>query len=167
MGRFFFGILVIGLVSVSFGQEKFQNTIENKEIDTNISDDNLQYSIPTFEITPSLSYLRQITPQNYQLMEINLDIDLRKKEHRNNTPLLQLPENKFVQSEYPNTLTVAPKTKSSSFQITGRGGYSNNIYSTRNRYSNSSTNNNGIQNNAYQDASLHTRFYNPFIGLPY
>lgn len=163
MARIVFGILLMGISFISFGQEKPEKRIGWKKIGTYISDEHAQYRIPQIKIIPSLSYIRQIAPQNYQLMEINLDIDLRKKENRNHTPILQLPENQFIQSEYSATLSVAPKTNTRSFRVTGGVGYDSTFYN--NQRSNNS--NGGIKNNAYKDVSLYTGIYCPATGLPY
>ncbi|WP_299216714.1 hypothetical protein [uncultured Aquimarina sp.] len=155
-------ILFVFLLScislISYGQEKSSLTIDWETWNTQLIENDSQYALEHKEITPSLSYLREIiSTGNYFLMEINLAVDLRKQHLKKDTPILMLPENKFIQSDYAFTLpsTTTQNQNNLRFTITGNGGYN--------------ANNNGkgsIKNNAYRDASTYTGIYCPVTGIP-
>ncbi|WP_299437080.1 hypothetical protein [uncultured Aquimarina sp.] len=141
----------------SFGQEKPTFAVEWEELNVKISENTDMYTLEHREITPSLSYISQrIATGNYYLMEINLAVDLRRQHLKNDAPVLLLPENKFIQSDYsvalPTTTSVQNNFRVS---ITGNGGYNS-----------SNTSNGGIKNNAYRDASSYTGIYCPVTGVP-
>ncbi|MBW1297244.1 hypothetical protein GBO31_17150 [Aquimarina litoralis] len=125
-------------------------------LEAKFSENNSKYSLEHQEITPALSYIRQIIATgNYQLMEINLAVDIRKQHLDNETPILLLPENKFVQSEYNIAFPTAVQQGALRVSITGNGGYNS-----------SNTSNGGIKNTAYRDASTYTGIYCPVTGVP-
>ncbi|AXT54991.1 hypothetical protein D1815_04180 [Aquimarina sp. AD1] len=146
----------IGLIS--YGQEKPSLTIDWETWNTHIADNSSQYTLEHKEITPSLSYIRElISTGNYVLMEINLSIDLRKQHLENETPILLLPENKFIQSDYAFSLPNSTNQNQNNlrFTITGNGGYNTN-----------NTGKGSVKNNAYRDASTYTGIYCPVTGVP-
>ncbi|GAA0720358.1 hypothetical protein GCM10009430_20440 [Aquimarina litoralis] len=154
--RFFIGIFLVCFSFSSFGQENPSLKISWEAIGDHISEIDAKYTLEHKEITPSLSYIRKtIATGNYQLMEINLAVDLRKQHLKNETPILLLPENKFVQSEYNVAIPTATPQSAFRVSITGNGGYNN-----------SNTSNGGIKNNAYRDASTYTGIYCPVTGVP-
>ncbi|SEK55850.1 hypothetical protein SAMN04487910_0816 [Aquimarina amphilecti] len=156
--KILFGFLLSCISLISYGQEKPVLTIDWETWNTLVAENNTQYDIAHKEIIPSLSHVREIiSTGNYVLMEINLAVDLRKQHLSNETPILLLPENKFIQSDYAFNLpgTTNQNQNNLRFTITGNGGYN--------------TNNSGkgnIRNNAYRDASTYTGIYCPATGVP-
>jgi len=153
--KIFFVVLLGCIGFTSFGQEKPVLTLEFEELDVKLAKDISNYTITYREIIPSLSFITQtIATGNYYLMEINLSVDLRKQHLKNDSPILLLPENKFVQSEYAIAIPTATKNNNNArITLTGSGGYNN-------------TNNGGIKNNAYRDASTYAVIYCPVTGVP-
>ncbi|MDH7445760.1 hypothetical protein [Aquimarina sp. 2201CG14-23] len=153
----FFGLLFSTVSFVSFGQEKPIYIVEWEELDNKLSEEELYYVIELKEITPSLSFINQrIATGNYQLMEIDLTIDLRTQHLRkDSTDFLQLPENKYIQSDYALAIPSGLNERRGRITITGSGGYNS-----------SSTNNGGIKNTAYRDAGSYTGIYCPVTGVP-
>jgi len=159
MMKLFVGFLIGCISFISFGQEQPSRTISWEELDATIAKRSLNYVLIYQEITPSLSYIRQgIVTGNHTLIEVNLAVDIRKQHLEKDTPMLLLPENKFVQSEYDVAIPSNLQTNTNNLQlrITGSGGYS----------SRSTNNPGGIKNNAYRDASTYTRIYCPVTGVP-
>ncbi|WP_299311900.1 hypothetical protein [uncultured Aquimarina sp.] len=153
MVRILFGLLLGCIGFVSYGQEKTSFSLAWDEMSTHLSENDFTYTIEHKEITPSLSFIRPtISASNYQLMEINLSIDLRKQYLKNDTPILLLPENKFIQSDYAVSIPTTATKRNAKITITGNGGYN--------------SNNSGIKNTAYKDASAYTGIYCPVTGLP-
>jgi len=153
--RIFIGLILVCLSYTSFGQEKPTFTIEWEELNTQLSEINDRYTIEHREIIPSLSFISQrIATSNHYLMEINLAVDLRRQHLKNDAPILLLPENKFIQSDYAVSF---PTSTQSNFRVTvtGNGGYNS-----------SNTSNGGIKNNAYRDAASYTGIYCPVTGVP-
>ncbi|WP_405206808.1 hypothetical protein [Aquimarina sp. LLG6339-5] len=154
-----FPILLLSFISLTcYGQEKPLLTIDWETWNTQIVNNSSQYTLEHKEITPSLSYIRElISTGNYVLMEINLSVDLRKQHLENETPILLLPENKFVQSNYAFSLPNNANQNQNNlrFTITGNGGYNAN-----------NSGKGGVKNNAYRDASTYTGIYCPVTGVP-
>jgi len=155
-------ILFIFLLScisiISYGQEKPLLTIDWETWNTQLIENDSRYTLEHREITPSLSYIREIiSTGNYFLMEINLSVDLRKQHLKNEAPILLLPENKFIQSNYAFSLPSTENQNQNNlrFTITGNGGYNTN-----------NSGNGNIKNNAYRDASTYTGIYCPVTGIP-
>ncbi|KAA1245059.1 hypothetical protein [Aquimarina sp. RZ0] len=158
----FFALLLGCLSFISFGQEKPSYILEWQELSDSLSEENVSiYTITQREIVPSLSFIKQYAvTENYQLMEVDLTKDIRKQHLRPDTPMLRLPENKFIQSDYTIAIPTATNREHTGLTISGSaGGYGFNGY-------NFSTNNTGIKNSAYKDASLYTGVYCPVTGLP-
>ncbi|MHA7059134.1 hypothetical protein ACWGOQ_0018045 [Aquimarina sp. M1] len=154
--RIFLGLLFTSFCCITFAQEKVSLSIEWETLNTQLSENHNRYSIVHKEIIPSLSHTRpEISIGHYRLMEINLAVDLRKQRLKDETPILLLPENKFIQSDY--AVSIPTKTKNDiNITITGNGngGY------------NSNTTSGGVKNTAYKDASTYTGIYCPVTGLP-
>lgn len=160
MMKLFFGFLIGCIGFISFGQEKQPTrAISWEALDAIVAKRSLDYTLIYQEIVPSLSYIRKgIATGNYTLMEVNLAVDIRKQHSEKDTPLLLIPENKFVQSEYHVAIpsTIQNNTNNMQLRITGSGGY--------NRRSTNNTG--GVKNNAYRDASTYTGIYCPVTGVP-
>ncbi|WP_299241260.1 hypothetical protein [uncultured Aquimarina sp.] len=155
MIRIFLGLLLACIGFTSYGQEKTSFSISWDEMNTHLSENDFMYTIEHREITPSLSFIKPIVSVGtYQLMEIDLSVDLRKQHLKNDTPILLLPENKFIQSDYAVAIPSTVKSNAR-ITITGNGGYNS-----------SNTNNGGVKNTAYRDASTYTGIYCPVTGLP-
>ncbi|MFD2562533.1 hypothetical protein [Aquimarina rubra] len=153
--RIFFVLLLGGFGFMTFGQEKPSLAIEWESLNAQLSESYTQYTIEHQEIIPSLSYIRSIVSTgNYQLMEIDLTVDLRRQLIKDDRPMLLLPENKFVKSDYYVAIPTIEKSDAS-ITITGNGGYNN-----------SNPNNGGVKNTVYEDASTRTGIYCPVTGLP-
>ena len=150
--------LLLGCISfISFGQENPIQTIDWNELDAKLSENNLNYTIEYMEIIPSLSFVNQIVSTGtYYLMEVNLAIDLRQQYLKKDTPILLLPENKFIQSGYTFSIPSTPKNNAQ-ITITGNGGYSNS----------SSGGSNTVKNTVYRDASTYTGTYCGATGIIY
>lgn len=159
-----FIVIFLGCISFySYGQERPSYLLEWQEWSDSLSEDILStYTIAQTEIIPSLSFINQYNVSgNYQLMEIDLTRDIRKQHLRPDTPMLQLPENKFIQSDYALAIPTATNSNRNGLTITGSaGGYGINGYNS------STTNTYGIKNTAYKDASFYTGVYCPVTGVP-
>ncbi len=133
--------LVIGFLSfLSYAQEKTIQSI----------------SIEWEQLSAPLSFTnKESINTKYQLLEVDLSVDLRKQYLKKNTSFMQLPENKFVQPEY-NVAIPHPNQRKVGFTISGNG-YSPNL----------SGNTGGIKNTAYKDASLYSGAFCPITGLAY
>ncbi len=152
--RIFFGLLLVCFSSTSFGQEKPSFRVDWAKLNVQLSENDYRYTLEHKEITPSLSYLHQkIITGSFYLMEIDLTVDLRNQHLKNKTPILLLPENRFIQSDYSVAIPTTERN-SARITITGNGGYNS-----------SSSNSGGIKNNAYRDASTYTGIYCPVTGL--
>ncbi len=132
--KFLLTILIVSICFVSYGQEDNLSSIaiEWEELSAPLS-----FEKSEFEIT------------KYQLLEVNLNIDLRRQSLRKSyTMLMDSPKYKDVSSIYT---VKSPKSKSSGFTISGNG-------------SNFNTTNSSIKNNAYRDAGiyLYNNHYNPY-----
>lgn len=132
--KLFLTILITSIGLVSYGQENSLSsiTIEWEELSTPLSMERNE-----FETT------------KYQLLEVNLDVDLRRQSLRKSyTMLMESPQYKDVSSIYKAN---SPKSKKSGFTISGNG-------------YNFKTNIDGLKNNAYKNADsyLHHSYYNPY-----
>ncbi len=96
---------------------------------------------------------KELKTEKYQLLEVNLTIDLREQYLRKNTSIMYLPPNQFVQSKY-NVAIPQPKTSKMGFTVSGNG---NTNLNTTGR----------IKNIAYKDASLYSGAFCPITGLAY
>ncbi|GAA4271767.1 hypothetical protein U6A24_14355 [Aquimarina gracilis] len=138
-----FLVFIFSLLSfLSFGQERTIQTI----------------SIELEQLTAPLSLVdTDVINNKYQLMEVDLSVDLRKQYLKKNTPLMLLPENKFIQQNYNVAIPGAPTNQRKvGFTISGNG------------YNSSLNRNTGdIKNNAYKDASLYSGAFCPITGLAY
>ncbi len=134
--------MLIGCISFwSYGQEK---TLQSIQIEWE------QLSAPLSLNTKSSSEINK-----YKLLEVNLDIDLRKQYLRKDTSsMMILPENKYIQSDYYVAIP-GPQNKNFSFTISGNGN------------SSSTNNSGGIKNTAYKDAGLYSGAFCPITGLAY
>ncbi len=132
--------LVIGSVSfLSYAQE---NTIES-------------ISIEWEQLVAPLSLHTKSVPNKYQLLEVDLSVNLREQYlNKDASSLMILPENKFIQPNY-NVAIPQPKTKNTGFSISGNG-YNSNL-NTSGR----------IKNTAYKDAGLYSGAFCPITGLAY
>lgn len=134
-------ILIISILSFStYSQEKTIKSI----------------SIEWEKLGAPLSLInKEIVNNKYQLMEVDLSIDLRKQYLKKNSTssFMMLPENKFIQSEY-NVAIPQSNQRNVGFTISGYG-------------YNGNRNTGGIKNNAYKDASLYSGAYCPITGLAY
>ncbi|MDY8135673.1 hypothetical protein [Aquimarina sp. 2201CG5-10] len=151
-----FTTLFLVLISIySYGQDNPTYIVDWEELNAILSEDNISYTIEFEESIPSLSYVsKNIQTQKYELMEIDLSVDLRKQELGDKASMLILPKNNFIQPNY----TVAIPTQSqpnSNFRITGNGGFG------------SSTSNGGVRNTVYKDASLYSGAFCPITGIVY
>ncbi|MBQ0733185.1 hypothetical protein [Aquimarina celericrescens] len=91
----------------------------------------------------------------YQLLEVDLSVDLRQQYLKKNaSPMMLLPDNKSIQSEY-NFSFPQPKKGNVGFSVSGNG-YNANVNSTGE-----------IKNTAYKDASLYSGAFCPITGLAY
>ncbi len=154
--KFIISILLVFVCFISFAQENSIQKINWEELNENIHTIDTRYTIEYREILPSLSFIKPIiVPDQYTLMIVDLTVDIRKKHLRDETPILQLPENKFIQSKYNVELPDHTQQRTATITITGSGGYSNNRY----------TNTNGVKNNAYKDASEYAAIYCPVTGV--
>ncbi|WP_378188164.1 hypothetical protein ACE939_06920 [Aquimarina sp. W85] len=123
-----FGLLFT-LSTLSYGQE-----VEQYVIDWKIE-------------TPSLSIVSaSITSSIFELLEVDLDQDLRRQGLRKEQPILLVEQQPKPVRKYNFTIGGS-KPKPSSFSITGSGSNLNN------------PNNAGIRNSAYQDMSRYSRIY--------
>ncbi|WP_378173467.1 hypothetical protein [Aquimarina sp. SS2-1] len=153
--RIFFGIFLSCFSFMTFAQEKPSLIVEWESLNAQLSENYTKYTIEHQDITPSLSYIRsRIATGNYHLMEIDLTVDLRRQRIKDDRPMLLLPENKFVKSDYYVAIPTIEK-RDASITITGNGGYNN-----------SNPNNGGVKNTVYEDASTRTGIYCPVTGLP-
>ncbi len=91
----------------------------------------------------------------YQLLEVDLSVDLRRQYLKKNaSPMMLMPDNKFIQSEY-NFSFPQPKKGNIGFSFSGNG-------------NNSNLNSVGrIKNTAYKDASLYGGAFCPITGFAY
>ncbi|TSE04070.1 MULTISPECIES: hypothetical protein [Aquimarina] len=111
-------------------------------------------SIEWEQLSAPISFANKALPTTtYQLMEVNLDIDLRQQALRKPaTMFLELPKSKIVSPKYS---VAIPQPKTSGFTISGSG-YNPNTNAAG-----------GIKNIAYKDASLYSGAYCPITGLAY
>ncbi|WP_025740313.1 hypothetical protein [Aquimarina pacifica] len=94
---------------------------------------------------PLMTKSTKFDTEKYQLLEVNLAIDLRQTSLRKkNTMYIETSNNHTIQKNY--TLSLSKSRKASGFTISG------NDYNL-NRKSNYS-----VKNTAYKDASLYTEF---------
>ncbi len=133
--------LVIFIGSISFLSYAQENLIQS-------------ISIEWEQLSAPISFAnKELKTSSYQLMEVNLDIDLRQQALRKPaTMFLESPKSKAISPKYNIGI---PQSKTSGFSISGRG-YNPNANTTG-----------GIKNIAYKDASLYSGTYCPITGLAY
>ncbi|WP_062058465.1 hypothetical protein [Aquimarina longa] len=132
-------ILFIGSISfLSYGQE---NSIQTIHIEWE------QLSAPL------VLHKKENNTITYQLLEVNLDIDLRQEALRDDSSMMMITSSK-KQNDTSRYNIVVSKPKTSSFTIQSNG-YNPNI------------NTNGIKNTAYKDASSYSNsFFCPATRRP-
>ncbi|WP_109300727.1 hypothetical protein [Aquimarina sp. AU474] len=130
-----FLILFFGSISIlSFGQETTIHTIEWEQL-----------------AAPLSLVVEENSVEKYQLLEIDLSIDLREQYLRKKTSILELPQEHFIAPKY-NVAIEQPK--SFSFRVSGNG-------------SSNSNNSGGVKNIAYKDAGFYSGAFCPITGLAY
>lgn len=133
--------LVVFIGSISFISYAQENPIQTIAIEWE------QLSAPLSNAN------KELKTTTYQLMEVNLDVDLRQQGLRKQaTMFLDLPKSKAISSKYN---VAIPQPKLSGFTVFGSG-YNPNTNTTG-----------GIKNTAYKDASLYSGAYCPITGLAY
>ncbi len=130
-------ILFCGLCTLSFGQE---TPIQFIKIELE------QLGAPLLVKQESLG------SEKYQLMPIDLSVDLRKQALSKNAPTLELPKEQFIAPLYS---VAVPQPQALRFTVSGNGN------------SSSFTNNGGIKNIAYKDAGFYSGAFCPITGLAY
>ncbi len=135
----FLTLLIASFSLVSFGQENATPTIV-------IAWEQLS--------APLLIHPKKESVEKYELLKVDLSVDLRKQYLKENSlPIMYLPENQYVEQEYTIAFPQS-NTNTPNFTISGNG-------------YNSNSNNGGIKNTAYKDASLYSGAFCPITGLAY
>ncbi len=130
-----FLILIFGSISIlSFGQENTIHKIEWEQLGAPIS-----------------LIAKENSVEKYQLLEVDLSVDLREQYLRKQTSILELPQEQFIAPKY-NVAIEQPK--SFSFRVSGNGASNLN-------------NNGGVKNIAYKDAGFYSGAFCPITGLAY
>ncbi len=127
-------LLFGGIGCLSFGQE-----IEIKTI--------------SFErLSEPISLVQKEDPsQKYQLMEVNLTVDVRQQALRKSAPILELPKEQFIAPLYNVSI---PQPGAFSLRVSGSG-------------FNNTQNNGGVKNIAYKDAGFYSGAFCSITGLAY
>ncbi|WP_108869073.1 hypothetical protein [Aquimarina aquimarini] len=100
---------------------------------------------------PLLLHEEEIKGKNYQLTEVDLNIDLRQQYLRKkDNSMFMMVKKKPKGGTLKHNITQIPKSKTSSFRVSGRAYNSNRTT----RYNSS-----GLKNTAYRDARLFYRSY--------
>lgn len=128
------------IISISFLCDAQENTLHS-------------ISIPWEDLSaPLLSYQEISNATKYQLQEVDLSINLREQYIRKNEPpMMYLPKNKFIQSNFHVALPQQGTQKTTGFRISG----SNNFNSNQNYPGGT------LKNTAYRDATLYNRTFYP------
>ncbi|MFL1895539.1 hypothetical protein ACJRPK_07540 [Aquimarina sp. 2-A2] len=106
----------------------------------------INYSIEWEIETPSLSILNSaIESSIFELLEVNLDEDLRRQELQKGRSILLVEKRPAPVRKY--NFSIATKPKPSALKVTGSGATLNDV------------NSGNIKNSAYQDMSRYNRIY--------
>lgn len=148
MQKTFLLILFIAVASGISAQEKTIRKVQLQDFQVFEIDPDLL--LPYHFDTPSLSFLHQIEGSNFQLMEIDLSIDLRKSHRYTDDNFMQVPANRFVQKDFQPRMATSPKPKSA-ITIQGNAG------SLRN-----TNTDHFVQNRVYDDVSYDGIYLSPY-----